>query len=79
MTLSLRRVAVLMLWSVVLVAGVRGLWIATAGPDPGERAWDDRTAAQLDFLTFGGASAMYPLIEVLHLLWVIVGVHDAFP
>ena len=28
-------------------------------------------------LTFGGASAMYPLLEVLPSLWV-VGVHDAF-
>lgn len=63
MTRSLRRVAVLMLWSVVLVAGVRGLWIVTAGPDPGEQSWDDRTAAQLDFLTFGGASDGDPLAD----------------
>lgn len=35
----------------VLFLGVRGVWIAAAGPGPAGRTWDDRTAAQLRFLS----------------------------
>lgn len=59
----LRRAAELMLWGVVLVVGVRGLWIAVAGPNPAGQTWDDRIAAQLDFLTFSRVGEGEPLSD----------------